>query len=266
MFELRVFADPVELRWAGEPVRLRPKERLLLCRLAFAAGLSLSGPALAAEFLDRGSPGTAAGTLRKHVSNIRAAARQVAGAEAARCLLSAQTARCGTVYGLNLDPQCIDTTRFAQLVAAGQRQQAEGRDADAAARFGEALALWREEPLRDAAGWPFARAAAGRLAEQRRIARIGLAEIRLAAGRQREVIADLMELTAEYPADGPAWELLIRCLGRDGRDGEAADACKRAINACHESGLDAARFTELQVTVLNGSLSRLFHTLFTAAG
>jgi DNA-binding response OmpR family regulator len=84
MFELRVFVDPVELRWAGEPVRLRPKERLLLCRLAFAAGLSLSGPALAAEFLDRGSPGTAAGTLRKHVSNIRAAARQVAGPDAAQ--------------------------------------------------------------------------------------------------------------------------------------------------------------------------------------
>jgi hypothetical protein len=96
MFELKVFVDPAELRWAGKLVGLRPKERLLLCRLAFATGLSLSTRELATEFMDRGSSGTAADTLRKHVSNFRRAVRQAAGSEAAQRLLSTEPTGRGT--------------------------------------------------------------------------------------------------------------------------------------------------------------------------
>ncbi len=182
MFELKVFADPAELRWAGQLVALRPKERLLLCRLAFASGCSLSSRELAAEFRERGSSATAADTLRKHVSNFRAAVRQVAGAGAAQRLLSTEPTRYGTVYRLNLEPECIDARRFTRLVEAGQRNLAEGLISEAAADFTGALALWREDPLRDAAGWPFARTAVTRLDAQRRAARTGLAEIRFDLG------------------------------------------------------------------------------------
>jgi DNA-binding SARP family transcriptional activator len=256
VFELSVFVDPAELRWAGNLVRLRPKERLLLCRLAFAAGFSLSSRELAAEFTNRGSAGTAADTLRKHVSNFRSAVRQVAGAEAAQRLLSTKPTGHGTVYRLNLEPGCIDARRFIQLVETGQRKLAESQISEAAADFTNALALWQEEPLRDAAGWAFARTAVIRLEAQRRIARIGLAEIRFAAARQREVIGDLLELTAESPADSQVWELLIRCLWRDGRDGDAADACKQALEAFHDRGLDTAQLRWLQSAVLTGALSR----------
>jgi DNA-binding SARP family transcriptional activator len=256
MFELKIFVDPAELRWADKVVRLRPKERLLLCRLAFAAGFSLPSRELEAEFKDRGSSGTAPATLRKHVSNFRAAARQAAGTEAARRLLSTEPTGHGTIYRLNLEPRCIDATHFSHLVDAGQHKLAEGLTGQAATDFTNALALWREEPLRDAAGWPFARRAVMRLAAQRRTARMGLAEIRFAAARQREVISDLLDLTAELPADSQAWELLVRCLWRDGRDGDAADACKRALEAFHDRGLDTAPVRQLQNALLTGSLSR----------
>jgi DNA-binding SARP family transcriptional activator len=256
MFELKVFVDPAELRWAGKLVGLRPKERLLLCRLAFATGLSLSTRELATEFMDRGSSGTAADTLRKHVSNFRKAVRQSAGVEAARRLLSTEPTGRGTVYRLNLESECIDARQFTQLVDAGQHKLAEGLAIEAAADFTNALTLWRGEPLRDATGWPFARTAVMRLEAQRRIARIGLAEIRFAASRQREAIGDLQELTAEFPSDSQVWELLIRCLWRDGRDGDAADACKQAIEAFHDRGLDTALLRWLQSEVLTESLSR----------
>ena len=256
MFELMVFVDPAELRWAGRPVRLRPKERLLVCRLAFAAGFSASSRELALEFTDRGSSGTAVDTLRKHVSNFRISVRREAGAEAAQRLLSTEATGHGTIYRLNLEPGCIDARRFTQLVESGQRKLAECLTSEAGADFSDALALWREEPLRDATGWPFARTAVMRLNSQRRTARIGLAEIRFATSRQREVIGDLLELTAEFPGDRQVWELLIRCRWRDGRDGDAADACKQAIEAFHDRGLDTALLRRLQGQVLTGSLSR----------
>src|SRR5271154_2822044 len=89
----------------------------------------------------------------------------------------------------------------------GQHQLAVGEDSEAAADFTSALALWQEDPLRDAAGWSFTRRALVRLHAQRRIARIGLAEIRFSAGRQREVIGDLQKLTADSPGQSQAWEL-----------------------------------------------------------
>lgn len=256
MFELKVFMNPAELHWAGNVIKLRPKERLLLCRLAFAAGYSLPSRELAMEFADRGSPGTAADTLRKHVSNFRAAVRRAAGTEPARRLLSTEPTGHGTVYRLNLEPGRIDARQFTCLVEDGQRKLAEGLISEAAADFTSALALWQEEPLRDAAGWPFARTAVTRLEGQRRTARVGLAEIRLGAGRQREVIGDLLELTAAFPGDSQVWELLVRCLWRDGRDGDAADTCKRAIEAFHARGLDTAQLRSMQGVVLNGTLSR----------
>lgn len=256
MFELKAFADPAELRWAGKLVGLRPKERLLLCRLAFATGLSPSTRELATEFMDRGSSGTAAGTLRMHVSNFRRALRPAAGVEVAERLLSTEPTGRGTVYRLNLESERINARQFTRLVDAGQHKLAEGLASEAAADFTNALALWRGEPLRDAAGWPFSRTAVMRLEAQRRTARIGLAEIRFAASRQREAIGDLKEMTAKFPGDSQVRELLIRCLWRDGRDWDAADACKQAIEAFHDRGLDTALLRWLQDEVLTGSLSR----------
>jgi DNA-binding SARP family transcriptional activator len=88
------------------------------------------------------------------------------------------------------------------------------------------------------------------------MARVGLAEIRFAARRQREVIGDLQELAADFPADSQVWDLLIRCLWRAGRDGDAADACKQALEAFHDRGLDTTPLRRLQEAVLTGSLSR----------
>jgi hypothetical protein len=76
----------------------------------------------------------------------------------------------------------VDALRFSQLVAAGQRHVAAGLREEAMADFRAALALWQGVPLREAARWPFAQAVVARLREQRRVAQLGLAELRQTAG------------------------------------------------------------------------------------
>jgi hypothetical protein len=182
VFELKVFADPVELCWSGAAVGLRPKERLLLCRLVFAPGMSAPGRDLAVDMRYRGSPDSAGTALRKQMSNLRGAVRAAAGERATGSLLATEPGNRGAIYRLNLDPASVDALRFSQLVAAGQRYAAVGLREEAMADFGAALALWQGSPLREAARWPFAQAVVARLREQRRVAQLGLAELRQTPG------------------------------------------------------------------------------------
>ena len=48
----------------------------------------------------------------------------------------------GRGYMLRINPDDIDLDRFERIAAAGREALEEGEDADAAARFGEALGLW----------------------------------------------------------------------------------------------------------------------------
>jgi DNA-binding SARP family transcriptional activator len=255
VFELSVFADPVELHWSGTRIPLRPKERLLLCRLAFAKGSSVPARQLVAELRDAGPRDAAADTLRSHVSHLRGGIARVAG-ELGTGLLTTERDAQGAVYRLNLDPESVDAIRFGRLVGAGNDLLACGQSSAAGERFEEALRLWRGEPLRDAADWPFARRVRAGLAERRRAAVMGLVQIRLAEGRHREVISELRELADRFRADGEAWELLVHCLWRDGRDSEAAATCRRVIEAFHSQALDVTRLAMLQRQVLTGVLPR----------
>ena len=106
MFELSVFADPVELHWSGTRIPLRPKERLLLCRLAFAKGSSVPARQLVADLRDAGPRDAAADTLRSHVSHLRGGIARVAG-ELGTGLLTTERDAQGAVYRLNLDPVFI---------------------------------------------------------------------------------------------------------------------------------------------------------------
>jgi hypothetical protein len=81
------------------------------------------------------------------------------------------------------------TGKKPALCQRGLAEAAEGMTSAAAADFARSLALWREEPLREAAPWPFAQTAVMRLSYQHRTARTGLAVMRFTAGRQREVIS-----------------------------------------------------------------------------
>src|SRR6185295_15744054 len=102
-------------------------------------------------------------------------------------------------YQLTVDPERVDAHRFEQLVAAGRRELAAGRHAQAAATLERALALWRGAPLGDLAYERFAAREADRLAELRIGAIEELLDAKLALGRHAEILGEVDSLIAEHP-------------------------------------------------------------------
>jgi len=110
-------------RWGG------PRQRALLAILLLHRGEAVSSDRLIDELSGERPPATAAKTLQGYVSHLRKAL----GADV---LLR----RAG---GYQLVPERVDADRFDALV-----DEAHGN--------GDALALWRGEPLADLAYQPFA--------------------------------------------------------------------------------------------------------------
>ena len=103
-----------------------------------------------------------------------------------------------------------------------------GAAAAAAARFREALALWRGRALADVADVESLAREGARLEELRLVAVEGRIEADLALGRGAEVAGELETLVAEYPVRERLWRLLVLALYRAGRQADALAAYRRA--------------------------------------
>jgi predicted ATPase/DNA-binding SARP family transcriptional activator len=128
-------------------------------------------------------------------------------------------------YRLRLAPEDVDAGRFAARVAAGR---AATDPTVAAAAFGEALALWRGEPLAGVGADAWADAERARLGELRWGAVEGRVEALLATGRHAEVVAELEAATREQPLRERLWAQLVLALYRSGRQADALRAFQDA--------------------------------------
>jgi hypothetical protein len=103
--------------------------------------------------------------------------------------------------------------------------------AEAAARLGEALELWRGPALADVAYESFAQPEIARLEERRLAAMEERIDADLALGRHAEVIAELEGLVAEHPEREHLCGQLMLALYRSGRQSEALEAYHDARRA-----------------------------------
>ena len=133
-------------------------------------------------------------------------------------------ATAGPGYRLRVDPGELDLDQFTQAVADGRMAAAAGDQRAAAARLGEALALWRGAPLVDLAGVPFQHTAAGRLEELRLQAVEAWAAAALQCGDARDVLAVLQRERQREPLRERLCELLMWALFQDGRQAQALAA------------------------------------------
>jgi Flp pilus assembly protein TadD len=95
-----------------------------------------------------------------------------------------------------------------------------------------------------------------RLANIYQTAVITQLKVWISRGQHREAVSELSLLTQRWPGEGEVWELLITALYRSDRRAEASKACRRAIDAMREQGLDDSLFQHLQRDMLNGSLPK----------
>jgi WD40 repeat protein/DNA-binding SARP family transcriptional activator len=202
--DIRVLG-PVEASVAERPVALRAaKQRAVLAMLALHANHTVSLDRLIEGLWGEHPPTSAAKLVQQHVSQLR----KMLAHDGARIVTR------GRGYELTISPDDVDALRFTRLVAQGA-----GR---------EALTLWRGQALADVADEPFAADEIRRLDELRVGALEQAIDADLAAGRHREVAAELAALVSEHPLRERLHAQRMLALYRCGRQADALDAYRQA--------------------------------------
>jgi DNA-binding SARP family transcriptional activator len=241
---------PLEVRdGAGLPREVSgTRLRALLILLALRAGQVVPPSSLIDELWGERLPADAPNALQALVSRLRRAVGEPAA------VVSGPAG-----YQLRAGRDDVDVFRFEGLAAGGHAALAT-RPAEAAGLLTAALALWRGEPLPDAAETQTGRAAVARLSELRLAAaedRVE-AELRLTAARPGEsgvtgsgargregrlpaLIAELDGLLSASPTRETLAGLLMRALAATGRPGEALRVFERTrARLAGELGTDPA--------------------------
>lgn len=163
-------------------------------------------------------PMAAVDSLRNHLSRLR----RFLGPVAAERLATRPSG-----YLIDLDGAEFDVAEFLDLSRQGRRQAGSGEWAEASEALTAAQELWRGEPL---AGRMVGLDLATRLhtlREERLLAQTVRIDADLHLGRHRELVGELLDLTATQPLHEPVWRQLGLALYRSGRQADALDAFQR---------------------------------------
>ncbi|HEX4700248.1 MAG TPA: BTAD domain-containing putative transcriptional regulator [Actinomycetes bacterium] len=219
------YLGPLEVRVDGQQVGVPGQRlRLLLLRLAVAAGRPVSSTDLVDTVWEEEPPADPANALQSLVSRLR------------RTLGGAGTVEQGPGggYRLVVDPGEVDAVRFARLAAEGRGLLRDGAYDDGARVLSEALALWRGEPLADDPS-PAADSERTGLAELRLQVQRDLAESEVRVGGAAEVLPQLEALVADHPLREDLVLVQMEALATDGRPAEALAAYERLRRELAES-------------------------------
>ena len=190
---------PLEVVDAERPVALGgPKQRALLAILLLGRGEVVSSDRLIDQLWGERPPATAAKTLQGYVSHLR------------KALGDEVVLTRGGGYLLAAAPEQVDAERFEAIAADARRALAVGDASGARKLLGEALGLWRGEPLADLAYEPFAQREIARLEEARLAALEDRIEADLMLGQHRDLVGELEGLVARTPT-------VIGCGAADAR-------------------------------------------------
>jgi DNA-binding SARP family transcriptional activator/streptogramin lyase len=234
---------PLELWVAGGRLELGGgRQRALLALLALHANEVVSSDRLIDELWGASPPSTA----RKVLQNIVSQLRSEIGPTGPDLLVTRSPG-----YVLELGAEALDARRFEQLAAEAARLLADD-PARARELLGEALALWRGEPLVDFAYERFAQGEIARLQELRLAALEDRIDADLALGRHAELVAELEPLVAAHPLRERLRGQLMLALYRSGRLAEALETYRAGRRALREElGLEpTAALKQLEQAIL----------------
>lgn len=210
-----------------------PKVRAVLAALLLASGRMVDTDRLVDDVWSDQRPGDPRNTVQTKISQLRRSLD--AGEPGAR----ARVVHRSIGYLLRLDSRSdLDLHRFRDLAA---RAAATADPAGRAETFDAALALWRGPPLTDLAEFPFAAAAAVRLAEERLDALERWGRARVELGEHAAVVTALEPEAADHPLREGLWAVYLRALYGCGRQADALsgyDALRRGL--ADGLGLDPA--------------------------
>lgn len=160
-------------------------------------------------------------------------------------------------YVLHLDPDQLDLDRFRRLAEEGRAALGAGDPEGAAAKLGDALALWRGDPLADLTHASFAQREISRLEEMRLAALEARIEADLERGCHAEVIGELEHLVAREPLrERPRGQLML-ALYRAGRQADALEVYREGRRALiEELGMEPGKsLQDLHASLLDQDAS-----------
>jgi DNA-binding SARP family transcriptional activator len=199
-----------------------PQQRGLLALLLLNANQVVSRDRLIDELWAQKPPETAVKLVQVYVSRLRKALHPDRAAAAGDVLVTQAPG-----YMMRIDPEQLDVHRVERLVEEGRAALSAEEFADAAQRFGAALALWRGPPLAEFAFEQFAEAEIGRLEELQLATLEDRTDAELALGRTG-LVGELEKLVVRHPLRERLRGQLMLALYRSGRQSEALDAYREA--------------------------------------
>jgi SARP family transcriptional regulator, regulator of embCAB operon len=211
-----VTAGPTVLSAGG------PKQRAVLAAFALRPNRVVSTSELVEALWEPDAAGDKRHSLQQHVSTLRrffadhGLDDQVA------------IAADGSGYRMSVERTVVDAFEFEALRMGAREALGQGRADEAAELLGQALSLWRGDPLADFADLEWFAAQARSLAEERLAATEDVMDVRLALGQHRDLVAELESLVAAEPFRERLWAQLMLALYRSDRQAEALAAFGRA--------------------------------------
>jgi len=240
---------PLLVRSGGEPVPVpAPKQRVILAALALRAGQVASYDELAEIVWDGVPPSGARVAIRNYVKRLR----QILGPDAGRRIVTRDPG-----YALEAGPDEVDALRFTALCTQGGeaiRQDATpGSDPAAWELLGEAIGLWRGNPLVDVPSNVLITAEVPRLDALRMQAQEWRMDAGLARGLHSELVGELTQLALDHPWRERFHAQLMLALYRCGRQAEALAAYQRTRRMLvDELGVEPGReLRDLQAGILD---------------
>jgi DNA-binding SARP family transcriptional activator len=201
------------------------KQRVVLVALALRPRQVVSAGELAEIIWDEALPDEPGAAVRNYVMRLR----RLLG-PAGPCIVTRHRG-----YLLEVADDAVDALAFAAACRAGAAAVRAGAWARAARVLGEAVALWRGDPLCDVQSVVLAQMEVPRLERLRVQAAEWRAEAGLRLGGHAELAQELAELVVAYPLRERLWVQLMLALHLSGRQAEALAAYQRGRQALVES-------------------------------
>ena len=221
---------PLRVGDEGESYELGgPKQRAVLAHLLVEAGSPVSTDALIMDVYGADADPGARRSLQTYVSNLRRTFGNVIDHK-------------DQAYTLNVDPASVDAVRFETIILRARATADESVSAD---MLRDALDIWRGAPYRGVNDSVSLRSEIMRLEGLHAEALETRIELDLAAGRHRELLAELTDLASTYPMREGFRARQMLALYRCGRQADALRAYRQTQSFLRtELGLDPS--TELQ--------------------
>ena len=222
---------PVELRVADQPRPLGgPRACNLLATLLLAAGSVVPVDRLSEVLWGDNPPRTAITALQGVISQLR---RLLGPEGSSQLVFKAQG------YALHVEKGDLDLHDFEHQAEAGRTELAAGNAERAAHLLGQALKMWRGEPLGGVTSDELLRSELPRLEELRLCTLEDRVDADLALGRHQELIPEMRVLVSHHSFRERLRGQLMLALYRAGRIAEALDCYRQGRQAlAYELGLE----------------------------